>query len=82
MFFGFPINDNLEHFFGLFNISIVTGATSEAGVAYPSGATELTLIFVGFVLLHLFSVVLCVLCLLSFILLAMVLSVFRITISV
>ena len=30
-----------------------TGVTSGAGVAYPSGAPEITLIFVGFVLLQL-----------------------------
>ena len=30
-----------------------TGATSGAGVAYPSGAPELTLVFLGFVLLQL-----------------------------
>ena len=34
-------------------LSNTTGATSGAGVAYPSGEHELTLVFVGFVLLQL-----------------------------
>ena len=38
-------------------MSNTTGVTSRAGVAYPSGAPERTLVFVGFVLLQLwFSV--------------------------
>ena len=37
----------------LWLLSNTTGGTSEAGVAYPSGAPELTLVFVGFVLLQL-----------------------------
>ena len=37
----------------LWLLSNTTGATSGAGVANPSGAPELTLVFVGFVLLQL-----------------------------
>ena len=33
--------------------ALFTGATSGAGVTYPSGAPELTLVFVGFVLFQL-----------------------------
>ena len=47
----------------LWLLSNTTGATSEAGVAFPSAAPELTLVFVGFVFSLIFSVVLFVLCL-------------------
>ena len=52
-------------------LSNTTGATSEARVTYPSGAPELTLVFVGFAFSFfsffqfalVFSVVLCSVCL-------------------
>ena len=63
----------------LWLLSNTTSATRGAGDAYPSRAPELTLVFVGFVLfvLSFQCSVLCSMFVFCFILLAVVLSVFR-----